>query len=336
VAQRFQHRFHYREGLIGGAAWDETLEHFPEATAALCAQSDAILFGSVGGPATERQSLKWAHCEAQSILALRKAFGFHINLRPTRVYSALQNHCVLRPDIVAEGIDILCVRELSADIYFGEHRTRMIDGQRLASDVMVYDEPTIRSVAHAAFKAARKREKKLSSVDKSNVLDCSRLWHAVVSEVAQEYSDVELEHILVDNCAMQLLLRPSDFDVLLLPNMFGDIISDEVSVFAGSLGMLPSASLNRQGFGLYEPSGGSAPDIAGKGLANPIGQILSAAMMLKYSFQLDEEHDAIVHAVNEVLDEGYRTPDIAEGDRQSVGTEEMASAIAGYIDPEIH
>ncbi|MCB1137082.1 MAG: 3-isopropylmalate dehydrogenase, partial [Chlamydiia bacterium] len=325
------HSFHYLEALVGGAAWDVHGCHFPKETEALARRSDAILFGSVGGPAHERHSPKWERCETESILAVRKTFGFHTNLRPTRVYPSLAEGCVLRPDIVEKSIDMLCVRELSGDIYFGEHCTREVNGQMVATDLMVYDEATIRRVTHAAFQAAMKRNRKVCSVDKANVLDCSRLWRKVVSEVAKEYPECTLEHILVDNCAMQVLTRPFDFDVLLLPNMFGDIISDEVSIFAGSLGMLPSASLNDTGFGLYEPSGGSAPDIAGTGKANPIGQILSAAMMLKYSFDMNAEHAAVVNAVEEALDEGYRTIDIAHGKREICSCSEMGSAIASYI-----
>ncbi len=325
VAGKFGHRFEYLYGLIGGEAFEAYGQHFPDKTAEICAEAEAILFGSVGGPVEKMHEAKWKNCEINSILALRKRFGFNVNLRPVKVYPGLD--CVLRADIVEKGIDILCVRELGGGIYFGEHRT---EGDR-AWDVMEYDRETIEKVAHAAFKAAMKRGKKVSSVDKANVLDCSKLWRKVVSEVGLRYPDCELEHVLVDNMAMQVLKRPFDFDVILCPNMFGDIISDEISVFAGSLGMLPSASLNVDGFGMYEPSGGSAPDIAGRGIANPIAQILSAAMMLKYSFGLDAEHDLIVSAVEAALAEGYRTADLVPPDHTFVSTRAMGDAICHFI-----
>lgn len=331
VGKVFGHTFTFKEALIGGAAWDAFQDHFPEGTKSVCKAADAILFGSVGGPISEQLKDKWKNCETNSILGIRKYFNFNVNLRPTKVYDSLKDQCVLRPDIVSAGIDILCVRELSGDVYFGEHKTKTIDGQRVAEDLMTYDEDTIAAAAHAAFKAALVRRKKVHSVDKANVLDCSKLWRAVVTEVSAEYPDVELQHILVDNASVQVLRRPSDFDVLLCPNLFGDILSDEMSVFAGSLGMLPSASLNPDGFGLYEPSGGSAPDIAGKGIANPIGQILSAAMLLKYSFGMTEEHDAIQNAVEQALKKGYRTGDIAGKGERVLTTKEMGEVVVGLI-----
>ena len=329
VGEVFGHEFEYLKGVIGGDAWEKRGEYFPDETKKVCEQADAILFGSVGGPVSEQSNEKWRNCEKESILGLRKYFDFNINLRPVRIYEALKEKCVLKDEIIKDGVDILCVRELSSGIYFGEHKTEDIDGERKASDVMEYDEITIEKVARRAFEAAMKRSKKVSSVDKANVLDCSKLWREVVSEVAKDYPECELEHVLVDNCVMQVLKRPSDFDVLLLPNMFGDIVSDEISVFAGSLGMLPSASLNRDGFGMYEPSGGSAPDIAGKGIANPIAQILSVAMMLKHSFSLDEESEAIVEAVEKALNKGYKTVDISNED--SVSTSRMGTLISEFI-----
>ncbi len=320
-------KFNFTEALIGGAAYDKFQNHFPKETADLCEKSDAILFGSVGGPIEEQDSPKWKNCERNSILALRKHFNFNINLRPTKVYPQLKHACFLRPDIVDRGIDILCVRELSGDVYFGEHKIEVLNGQRVATDIMTYDEKTIETVAHTAFKAAQTRRKKLHSVDKANVLDVSRLWRDVVTAVSKKYPDIAFENILVDNCSMQLIKRPYDFDVLLMPNLFGDILSDEASVFAGSLGMLSSASLNSKSFGLYEPSAGSAPDIAGKGIANPIGQILSAAMMLKYSFQMHREHDRIVSAVEKTLSQGYRTSDIATESETPISTQEMGNQI---------
>jgi 3-isopropylmalate dehydrogenase len=310
---------------IGGAAYEKVGNHFPDETKRICEASDAILFGSVGGPVSEQMSEKWIDCEKNSVLGLRKHFGFNVNLRPVKIYESLKDFCVLRADIVEKGIDILCVRELSGGIYFGEHRT---EGDK-AFDVMEYDRATIEIAVRAAFEAAQKRRKKVTSVDKANVLDCSKLWRKVADEVAKDYPDCELEHILIDNCAMQVLKRPSDFDVIVLPNMFGDIISDEISVFAGSLGMLPSASLNADGFGMYEPSGGSAPDIAGKGIANPIAQILSAAMMLKHSFNMNAEHDRIVGAVEMSLDAGFRTADLSNG--SAISTMEMGQQIRNFL-----
>lgn len=331
VGEIYGHKFEFQEAQIGGAAWDKYGEHFPKETREACESCDAILFGSVGGPVDKQLDPKWKNCETNSILAVRKYFNFNVNLRPVKIYQELKDSCVLRADIVERGIDLLCVRELSQDIYFGEHKTVGDAGGRRATDIMMYDEAVIEKIAHAAFKAAMKRRKKVTSVDKANVLDCSKLWREVVSKIAKEYSDCEFENVLVDNMSMQVIRRPYDYDVILMPNMFGDIISDEVSVFSGSLGMLPSASLNSRGFALFEPSGGSAPDIAGQGIANPIGQILSSAMMLKYSFGMHEEHDAIVKAVNLALREGYRTRDIAAVEHTFVSTDVMGDAICSMI-----
>lgn len=331
IAELYGHTFTFKEALIGGAAWEVFKNHFPESTKKICESAEAILFGSVGGPVNQQMTPKWQGCEINALLGIRKYFHFNINLRPARVYLPLQKLCVLRPEIVAQGIDILCVRELSGDVYFGKHQTKKIKGQRVAFDEMSYDEATIRAAAHAAFKAALLRRKKVHSVDKANVLDCSKLWRTVVTEVAQEYPDCTLQHILVDHCAASLIKRPSDFDVLLCPNLFGDILSDESAVFAGSLAMLPSASLNAEGFGLYEPAAGSAPDIAGKGVANPIGMILSAAMLLKYSFGLIEEHDAIQQAVEKALEKGYRTGDISLKGERVLSTQEMGEGIIQFI-----
>lgn len=327
----FGHKFEIKEGAIGGSAWEKHGEHFPKETVEVAENSEAILFGSVGGPVDKQMEPKWKNCETNSILAIRKHFNFNVNLRPVKLYSALKDSCVLRADIVEKGIDMLCVRELSQDVYFGKHEVSGEMGMRHAFDEMSYDEKVIEAIAHAAFKAAQLRKKKVTSVDKANVLSCSKLWREVVTGVAKTYPDCILEHVLVDNMSMQVIRRPGDFDVVLMPNMFGDIISDEVSVFAGSLGMLPSASLNERGFGLYEPSSGSAPDIAGKGIANPIGQILSAAMMLKFSFGMNEEHDAILGAVEKTLAEGFRTADIADGGK-TVSTSEMGTGIAENLE----
>jgi 3-isopropylmalate dehydrogenase len=323
VGSKFGHQFEFAEALIGGAAFDVHGEHFPQVTYETAKNSEAILFGSVGGPIDKAHEPKWKNCETNSILAIRKAFNFNSNLRPVKVYASLAEKCVLKTEIIERGIDILTIRELSGCIYFGEHRTETIDGVRKAFDVMEYDEETIRKIAVVAFEAAKNRGKKVTSVDKANVLDCSKLWREVVNEVSKDYPEISLEHILVDNCAMQIMQKPEQFDVLLMPNMFGDILSDQTSVLAGSIGLLPSASLNEDGFGLYEPSGGSAPDIAGKGIANPIAQILSAAMMLQYSFGMTKEHDAIVEAVNKCIDNGILTGDL--------GGKSSTSEVGDYI-----
>jgi len=329
ITDIYGYEFEYVEALVGGAAYDKYKNHLPDETIKICEDSDAILFASVGGPVDKQLEKKWENCEKNSLLGIRKYFNLNVNLRPCKVYKELEDFCPLKIEIVRKGIDILTVRELTGGIYFGEHKTEGGNGERLASDVMEYKEEMIERIAQLAFQFAMKRNKKLSSVDKANVLDCSKLWRSVVDRVAKEYPECEYEHILIDNCAMQLIKRPYDFDVLLAPNMFGDIISDEISVFAGSLGMLPSASLNAEGFGMYEPAGGSAQDIAGKGIANPIAQILSAAMMLKYSFDMNEEHDVIVNAVEQVLSEGIRTWDIT--DSGGVSTSEMGDAIVDAL-----
>lgn len=312
-------KFEFAEALIGGAAWDKYGEHFPKETRTICENCDAILFGAVGGPVGSSEE-KWQDCEVNSILAIRKAFNFNINFRPVKTYEGVP--CVLKN---SDKVDILCVRELASDVYFGKHELT----DDFARDEMKYSAEEIESVAKAAFAVAQKRRKKVTSIDKANVLACSKLWRKVVERVAEDFSDVSYEHMLVDNAAMQLIKRPAHFDVLLTPNLFGDILSDELSVFSGSLGMLPSASINATGFGLYEPSGGSAPDIAGKGIANPIGMILSAAMMLQYSFNMNKEYEAIMRAVETALRHGYRTQDIALG--KAISTSEMVDAIIKFL-----
>ena len=285
VAEQFDIPFEITAGLVGGAAYEKYGTHLPDQTINLCRQSDAILFGSVGGPVSEMHLPKWRNCEANSILSLRKNFKFNVNLRPVKVIPELAELCPLRQEIINRGVDILFVRELLGDCYFGEHKTfKNSEGKRVASDQSIYSEDQVRSVAHAAFKAAQKRRGKLTSVDKANVLDTSKLWREVVHEVAEEYPKVQLEDMLVDNCAMQLIRDPSQFDVVVTTNMFGDILSDAAAVLPGSLGLLASASLNADGFGLFEPPGGSAQDIAGTGKANPIAQILSLALMLRFAF----------------------------------------------------
>ena len=328
VAQLSSHTFHFAHGLIGGAAYQEHGIHFPEETKNLCLKSDAILFGATGGPVNELHLPKWKDCERNSILALRTNFHFAANFRPVRVMPELASHSPLKAEIISRGVDMLFIRELVGDVYFGEHKTFVRDGIRVASDVAEYTETQIRSAAHAAFRAARLRKGQVTSVDKANVLDTSRLWRIVVSEVAEEYPDISLRHMLVDNCAMQIVRDPSQFDVILTSNLFGDILSDAGAILPGSLGLLASASLNAEGFGMYEPPSGSAHDIAGKGIANPIGQILSAALMLRYSFHLNDEAHAIEMAVEDTIRAGYRTVDIAGPlHAEVIGTVEMCDQI---------
>jgi 3-isopropylmalate dehydrogenase len=313
VSQEFGHEFQIEQGVVGGAAYEKHKTHFPEETRQLCEKSDAILFGSVGGPVKDMHLEKWKNCEANSILAIRKAFGFNANFRPVKIFKELAEICPLKKEIVDKGVDILFIRELLGDCYFGEHKTTTENGKRVARDVSEYTEDQVASVAHVAFKAAQKRRGKVSSVDKANVLDTSKLWRTVVHEVAKEYPEIELEDVLVDNCAMQIIRDPSQFDV--------------AAVLPGSLGLMASASVNAKGFGLYEPPGGSAQDIAGKGIANPIAQILSVAMMLRFSFNLVAEATAIENAVEQTLQEGNRTSDIYRGYGTSVGSKQMTDAI---------
>jgi len=331
IAEKYGHQFNYQPALIGGAAYDKYQEHFPAETKTICQNSDAILFGSVGGPVEELNQEKWKSCEVNALLGVRKAFNFNANFRPAKVRSELKNICPLKNEIIKDGVDLLIVRELVGDIYFGEKKFFNKDDKRAALDAAEYDENQIRSIAHVGFQAALKRRKKLSSVDKANVLHVSKLWREIVIEVSKEYPEVELEHVLVDNCAMQLILNPSQFDVIVTGNMFGDILSDEAAVLPGSLGLMPSASLNKDGFGMYEPSGGSAPDIAGKNLANPIAQIESAAFMLRFSFNLEAEARDIEVAVEKTLKQGFRTGDIFEEGKIKMGTKEITDKILENI-----
>lgn len=316
---------------VGGVAIDNHGHPLPESTLKLCESSSAILFGSVGGP-------KWESLpphlqpERGALLPLRKHFQLFCNLRPAKVYPALVAACPLRPDIVGDGFDILCVRELTGDIYFGQPKGREGSGPtERGFDTMVYSRFEIERIARFAFQAARLRRRKVFSVDKANVLTTMVLWREVVTAISKEYPDVALEHIYVDNAAMQVLKRPRDFDILLCGNMFGDILSDECAMLTGSMGLLPSASIAEGSFGLYEPAGGSAPDIAGKGIANPIAQILSAALMLRYTFQEEAAAQEIEKAVESVINNGIRTGDIwTEGSRK-VGTAEMGDAIVAAI-----
>lgn len=327
---KFGFKLNFVEYPVGGAAIDAKGEPLPAETLNGCDNADAILFGSVGGP-------KWTHLppdqqpERGALLPLRKHFKLFCNLRPATLYKGLEKFCPLRADIAAKGFDMLVVRELTGGIYFGQPKGREGAGsQTKAFDTEVYYKYEIERIARAAFEAAMKRRKHVTSVDKANVLQASILWRETVAEIAKEYPQVTVENMYIDNAAMQLIKAPESFDVLLCSNIFGDIISDEAAMITGSMGMLPSASLNEEGFGLYEPAGGSAPDIAGKGIANPIAQILSAAMMLRYSFNLNEAADAIETAVRKVLTEGHRTGDLADNSTP-VSTAEMGTLIANAI-----
>jgi 3-isopropylmalate dehydrogenase len=316
-------------GLLGGCAVDAAGEPFPEATRKLAADADAVILGAVGGP--QYDSLPRPLRPEKGLLGIRKALNLFANLRPALLYPELANASTLKPEVVA-GLDILIVRELTGDIYFGEPRgIERRDGQRVGFNTMIYSETEIVRIARVAFGAARKRNRRLCSVDKMNVLECTQLWRDVVSETAKEYPDVELSHMLVDNAAMQLIRNPRQFDVMVTGNMFGDILSDEASMLTGSIGMLPSASLDENNKGLFEPIHGSAPDIAGKNLANPLATILSAAMMLRYTFDLESAAARIEGAVKKVLAQGYRTADIYESGMKKVGTAEMGDAVLANI-----
>ena len=328
--EKFAFKLAYTPADVGGIAIDRHGRALPENTLRLCEDSDAILFGSVGGPKWETLPPS-KQPERGALLPLRKHFNLFCNLRPAKVFPALASASPLHPKIVRDGFDILCVRELTGDIYFGQPKGREGSGpDERAFDTMVYTRREIERIARAAFDAARLRSRRVASVDKANVLTTMVLWREVVSETAQAYPDVALSHIYVDNAAMQLVKDPHQFDVLLCGNMFGDIISDECAMITGSMGLLPSASISESGFGLYEPAGGSAPDIAGQGIANPIAQILSAALMLRYSLNLSDAADAVETAVARVLEAGLRTPDIAAGG-SAVSTREMGDAVARHL-----
>ncbi len=338
IAERDGLTFEIEEKLVGGAAIDATGSPLPDDTVAACAAADAILFGSVGGP-------KWETLppdqqpERGALLPLRKHFGLFANLRPAVCFPALTHASPVKEDRIAGGFDVLCVRELTGGIYFGQPKSiEERDGEKVAIDTMIYHKSEIARIAHVAFSAAQKRDKRITSIDKANVLQNGILWRETVEEVAKDYPDVKLDHLYVDNAAMQLIARPREFDVVLAPNLFGDILSDEMAMIAGSLGMLSSASLGESKgdglyFGMFEPSGGSAPDIAGQGIANPIAQILSASMMLRFSFGLGDTADAIEAAVKAVIDDGLRTGDIYTGadDQKKVGTAEMGDAIVAKL-----
>lgn len=329
----YGHAFSYTQLLMGGASIDVNGVPLTEETLELAKGCDAVLMGSIGGDA---KTSPWYQLEPSKrpeagLLALRKGLNLFANLRPAVLYKELKGACPLKEEIADRGFDMMIMRELTGGLYFGKRSTESVEGVLVAKDELTYSETEIRRIAKRAFDIAMKRRKKVTSVDKANVLDSSRLWRKVTEEVAEDYPEVTLEHMLVDNCAMQLVKDPSQFDVILTENMFGDILSDEASMVTGSIGMLASASLNETKFGLYEPSGGSAPDIAGKGIANPIATILSAAMMLRYSFDLDQEAEAIENAVSKVLQDGYRTIDIMSEGMKQIGTAEMGDRICSYI-----
>lgn len=333
VCEKYSHKFSYTEVLLGGASIDAHGVPLTEEAIAQAKASDAVLMGSIGGDA---KTSPWYKLEPSKrpeagLLAIRKALNLFANLRPAYLYNELRDACPLRDEIIGDSFDMIIVRELTGGLYFGARKTTEENGVRTAVDTLSYNENEIRRIAIKAFEIARKRRNKVTSVDKANVLDSSRLWRSVVEDVAKDYPDVTLEHMLVDNCAMQLVRDPKQFDVILTENMFGDILSDEASMVTGSIGMLSSASLNETKLGLYEPSHGSAPDIAGQNKANPIATILSAAMMLRYSLDLDKEADAVETAVQKVLTEGYRTGDIMSDGCKLVGTREMGDLIADAI-----
>ncbi|MCD6440858.1 MAG: 3-isopropylmalate dehydrogenase [Candidatus Marinimicrobia bacterium] len=332
VQEKYKLKFDYTHALVGGGGWEKYQCHLPEETLQICRESDAILFGSVGGPVREQNTAKWRGVEVNSLLGLRKEFELYANLRPARLYSSLAYASPLRADIAEKGFDILVVRELTGGIYFGKPKGKSGDSdEEYAFDTMVYARHEIARIARVAFEIARKRRNKVTSIDKANVLTTMVFWREVVEETVKDYPDVEYEPMYVDNAAMQLTRNPQQFDVMLCGNMFGDILSDEAAALTGSLGMLPSASIADGSFGMYEPGGGSAPDIAGKGVANPIAQILSAAMMLRYSFNMSAAADDIERAVETVLDDGYRTSDIRQEGGRVIGTAEMGDLIMEKI-----
>ncbi|MEE1114010.1 MAG: 3-isopropylmalate dehydrogenase [Eubacterium sp.] len=334
VAEKFGHSFTYSKLLLGGASIDATGLPLTDETVAEAKTCDAVLMGSIGGNAA---TSPWYKLEPSKrpeagLLKIRKELGLFANLRPAYLYNELREACPLRDEIIGEqGFDMIIVRELTGGLYFGARKTEVVDGVETAEDSLSYNENEIRRIAKRAFDIAMKRRKKVTEVDKANVLDSSRLWRKITAEVAKDYPEVTYENMLVDNCAMQLVRDPKQFDVILTENMFGDILSDEASMVTGSIGMLSSASLNETKFGLYEPSHGSAPDIAGMNIANPIATILSAAMMLRYSLDLDNEADAVEEAVKKVLEDGYRTGDIWSEGTKKVGTDEMGSLVADRI-----
>lgn len=333
VGKVYGHTFTYKKILMGGCSIDEYGVPLTDEALNTAKQSDAVLLGAVGGNVGNS---KWYDVAPNlrpeaGLLAIRKGLNLFANIRPAYLYNELADACPLKKEIIGDGFDMVIMRELTGGLYFGERHTEEVNGVMQATDTLTYNENEIRRIAIKAFDIAMKRKKRVISVDKANVLDSSRLWRKVVEEVAKDYPEVKVEHMLVDNCAMQLVMNPGQFDVVLTENMFGDILSDEASMITGSIGMLSSASLNEGKFGMYEPSHGSAPDIAGLDVANPIATVLSAAMMLRYSFDLDKEADAIEAAVQKVLTDGYRTGDIMAEGCKKVGTTEMGNLIVANI-----
>ncbi|MBB6445833.1 3-isopropylmalate dehydrogenase [Bacillus benzoevorans] len=329
IAERFNHEFTFTYGEIGGAAYDAAGVPLPEATISLCKESDAILLGAVGGP--KYDTLPVHLRPEQGLLQIRKELNLFANLRPTTYYESLADSSPLRKDII-EGVDLLMVRELTGGIYFGQPRERkVVDGKEAVVDTLYYEKAEMERVIRKAFELASARGKKVTSIDKANVLESSRVWRETAIEISKEFPEITLEHMLVDNAAMQLVRNPRQFDVVVTENMFGDILSDEASVLTGSLGMLSSASLSENGPFLYEPAHGSAPDIAGKNIANPLATMLSAAMMLRISFGLEKEAESIENAINEVLNAGYRTGDLMAEGKKSVSTTEMTAQVKSAI-----
>lgn len=329
VAKKFGHEFSYESVDIGGCSIDKHGVPITEEGMAVCKASDSVLLGAVGGP-------KWDNVDPsirpeKALLAVRKELGLFANLRPTRLFPQLAEASPLKESIVGKGIDLMIVRELTGGVYFGKRYTREIEGEKVATDEMTYSEHEVERIGRVAFETARKRERRVASVDKANVLDSSRLWRATMHRLSEEYPDVEYSDILVDNTAMQLIKNPGQFDVIVTENMFGDILSDEASMLTGSIGMMPSASLSSGTLGMYEPIHGSAPDIAGMDLANPIGTVMSVAMMLRYSFNMISEADAIERAVNRALNDGFRTADIWREGFMKVGCSEMGAAIVARL-----
>jgi 3-isopropylmalate dehydrogenase len=330
IGTKYNHKFNFTHTLAGGCAIDKLGEPLPEETLKICRASDAVLLGAVGGPKWDDPNAKIR--PEQALLGLRGALGLYANLRPAVLYAPLKDASPLKPSIVDEGIDICVVRELTGGIYFGEREKGTDEnGVRYAKDTEKYTVPEVRRIAKTAFELAMKRKKRLTNIDKANVLESSRLWRSVINEMEKEYPEVTVDHLYVDNASMQLVRKPSQFDVVVTNNIFGDILSDEASMITGSIGMLPSASLGENSFGMYEPIHGSAPDIAGKGIANPLATILSTAMMLKYTFNLIEEGEVIEKAVLKVLEEGYRTGDIMSKGQKLIGTKEMGKLVVEKI-----
>ena len=327
IEQKYALHFTYTKADIGGSAIDRHGAALPKSTREICEKSNAILFGSVGGPRWEALPAD-EQPERGALLPLRRMFNLYSNLRPAIVFKQLVDASPLKRSIIGDGFDIMIVRELTGGIYFGQPSGR--DGD-IGYNTLVYTASEIRRIAKVAFETARQRTRRLTSIDKANILATMVLWREVVTGMGKEYPDIQLQHMYIDNAVMQLVKNPQQFDVMLCDNMFGDILSDEAAMITGSIGMLPSASLNGAGFGLYEPAGGSAPDIAGQGIANPIAQILSAAMMLKYSFGSDAAYAAVLKAVNAVLDEGYRTRDIMSEGMIEISTAKMGTLIAQCI-----